>query len=160
MFGIPDKYFWPGLVIALLISSVAWSVGLMLYAGSDGGAQVVDDYYDRAVRFDEIRATEDAAARAGWRVQLQWPAEAGESLTLRIVDADGDPVGGLQGSVELRRPELSGALGRAELVPVAHQAGRYRVDLSPDRAGLWDVVVEASSGSQDYRIAVREEVSL
>lgn len=160
MLGIPDRFFWPGLVVALLISSVGWSVGLMLYASSDGGAQVVENYYDRAVRFDEIRATEQAASQAGWRVQLQWPAAAGESLGLRIIDADGDPVGGLQGSVELRRPELSGAQGRAQLVPVADQAGRYRVDLSPDRDGLWDVVVEANQGAQSYRIAVREEVSL
>ncbi|MFW5965937.1 MAG: FixH family protein [Persicimonas sp.] len=46
MLKIPPKYFWPGLVIALLLSSVVFWVGMLRVAYSDGGPQVVDEYYE------------------------------------------------------------------------------------------------------------------
>lgn len=46
MIGIKPKHFWPGLIIALLMSSVIFWVGMLYVAHANGGPQVVDEYYE------------------------------------------------------------------------------------------------------------------
>lgn len=160
MFGIPEKYFWPGLVITLLFSSVAWWTSMLFIAKSGGGPQVVDNYYQKSVDFEETKASRLAAEKSGWTVDVAWTSQQDNSVELRFVDRSGEPVSGLKGSVELRRPDRGAAIGKAELEPIEGAPGSYAVKVAPDRAGLWDVVIDAKDGSRDYRFEVREEISL
>lgn len=160
MFGIPDKYFWPGLIITLLLSSVVWWTSMLFIAKSDGGPQVVENYYQQSVEYEETMALRSAAENSGWKVDVDWSVPQQRAVQLRFVDKGGRPVAGLEGTVELRRPELAEAVGQAELEPVEGTPGAYAVEVVPNRSGLWDMIIRAKQGSQDYRFEVREEVSL
>ncbi|QDG53682.1 FixH family protein [Persicimonas caeni] len=160
MFGIPEKYFWPGLIITLLSSSVIWWTSMLFIAKSDGGPQVVDNYYQKSVDYEVTKASRLAAQKSGWTVDVAWTVAQDNTVELRFVDKSGAPISGLEGSVELRRPDRAGAFGSAKLEPVDGTPGSYMVQVAPDKPGLWDMVIDARQGSQDYRFEVREEVSL
>lgn len=53
MVRIPEHIFYPALVVAILLVSVAAHVALIVMASRDGGPQVVPDYYQRGVHWDE-----------------------------------------------------------------------------------------------------------
>ena len=53
---IPPQLLYPGIVIGILLMSVTAHVILIVLASSDGGAQVVDDYYDKAINWDAEQA--------------------------------------------------------------------------------------------------------
>lgn len=61
---IPPQILYPGMVIAILSMSVIAHVILIVNASSDGGAQVVPDYYEKAVNWDAEQARA-AAIRDG-----------------------------------------------------------------------------------------------
>ncbi len=160
MFGIPDKYFWPGLVIALLGSSMAmW--GTMLYkVETIDQPQVVENYYQKAVDYDYIEATRAAARQTGWKVDVDASGQQAKNVHIDVVDRSGKPVTGLKGTVSMHRPDLGKAVGVAKLEPVRGQPGRYAVGVHPNRAGLWDFVIKTKHDGQALQFKVREEVSL
>lgn len=61
---IPPQILYPGMVIAILLMSVAAHVVLITKASSDGGAQVVPDYYEKSINWDSEQARA-AALRDG-----------------------------------------------------------------------------------------------
>jgi nitrogen fixation protein FixH len=65
------------------------------YAVGDPALAVVPNYYDKAVRWDELRAVRERSAAMGWQVNLGWtPADpSGErQVTVQLLDANGKPV--------------------------------------------------------------------
>ena len=63
-------YGWPLFVITLLVSSVVMMGIVVMAARSDGGAQVVDDYYEQAVKWDSLAEARTAASTLGWTTSL------------------------------------------------------------------------------------------
>ena len=61
---IPPQILYPGMVIGILSMSVIAHIILIVNAASDGGAQVVPDYYEKAVNWDAEQARA-AAIRDG-----------------------------------------------------------------------------------------------
>lgn len=61
---IPPQFLYPGIVIGILLLSVVAHIILIVEASSDGGAQVVPDYYEKSLQWDETQARE-AAVRDG-----------------------------------------------------------------------------------------------
>lgn len=61
---IPPQFLYPGMVVAILAMSVFFHVYLIAKASSDGGAQAVPNYYEKASAWDADQAHE-AAARDG-----------------------------------------------------------------------------------------------
>lgn len=59
---IPPHIFYPGMVVGILLMSVVAHVVLLVMASSDGGPQVVPDYYEKAANWDEYQAREAAEA--------------------------------------------------------------------------------------------------
>ncbi len=65
----PDKsdkevlsgFLWGGMVIGLLVLQVVMSVGAAIFAVSSGSNDVVPDYYQKAIHFDELKAAEAAS---------------------------------------------------------------------------------------------------
>jgi nitrogen fixation protein FixH len=157
---IPPKYFYPGMVIGLLLMSVGFVTTTVIAAHSDGGPQVVEDYYQKSVDYDETQARREAAANTGWTVEVTNLAEAGagEPLLIEIVDRKGQPVTGLEGTLELRRPELARAVGTSELTPAAGKPGFYEASVAAGRDGLWDIEMTIRQGESTYLFDTREEL--
>lgn len=60
---IPPRILYPGIVIGILLMSVTAHVILIVLASRDGGAQVVDDYYEKATHWDAEQAENARALR-------------------------------------------------------------------------------------------------
>lgn len=158
--NIPARILYPGMVIGLLLMSVGFVVTTVIAAHSDGGPQVVDDYYQKSVDYEQTQALRGAAENSGWKVDVRNLADAveGRPLVVSVKDARGRPVSGLKGTLELRRPERSAAHAASALSPVVGAPGTYEARVTPDREGLWDVTIRAERGSAEYLFEVREEL--
>src|SRR5690554_3527765 len=144
---IPPHIGWPVFIVGLLLVSIGASVATFVLATSDGGAQVVEDYYQKGVRWDETAALRAASAALGWQVQVAVQA-GGAQAGLRTVDVvvrdrAGHLVTGLQGTVRLTRPQHARAVAELPLQPVAGVPGLYRLEAPIDAAGLWDFELQA-----------------
>lgn len=145
--SIPAHIFWPGLIIALLLSSVGWSATILMAAQSDGGPQVIPDYYQRSVDFEQEIQARRTWQNLGWTVDV----EHSESMSeLVVVDADGEPVADLEGSLVFRRPSLALPIGASNLIESQDEPGRYRFDDLADAIGLWDLELELQRGGEHF----------
>ena len=49
---------WGGMIIGLLVMQIVMSVGAAIFAVNSGSNDVVPDYYQKAIHFDELKASE------------------------------------------------------------------------------------------------------
>ena len=138
---IPAHWRYPGMVVALLCSTVVSQAVLLTSALSDGGAQVEPDYYARAVRWDASQEQALAAASLGWQLRADRDDDTTRELLLTVHGASGAPIDGLRGAVVLRRPHLSEPLWSGELSALRQAApGRFVLPLPGEQVrGVWDV---------------------
>ncbi|GIV58336.1 MAG: hypothetical protein KatS3mg042_1249 [Rhodothermaceae bacterium] len=157
---LPPHIGWPLFVVALLASGVATTLGTLFAARSDGGAQVIDDYYRKAAEWDAHAADLAASATLGWQVRVAVvPDEAGRPLLeLTVRDRDGQPVTGLTGTVRAFRPQWAEAVGEAPLAEVTAPPGVYRQPLPLEGRGLWDFEIEATRGPDRFHQILRKEL--
>jgi len=135
---------WPSVIVLPLLSSVAMMAAVLVAARSDGGAQVVDDYYNRAVAWDSLAALSNASAARGWSVDLDVDADGSASLS--VTDSVGASVTGLAGTVRVRRPQLAEAVGEHAIQSVADQPGVYVFDVDATGRGIWIFDVQLRQG--------------
>lgn len=161
-YSLPPHIGWPLFIVAILLTGVTGAVLTVIAAHSDGGAQVVEDYYEKASNWDATAARRAASKALGWTTTVQVLDRAPTAVTrpvqVTIRDAQDAPVAGLEGTVQARRPELAGVVGEAPLAPVADQPGTYEVDLPVLRPGLWDFDIAAQRGTEVYETSIRREV--
>ena len=138
---IPAHIRYPGMVVLFLGGTVVGQVFLVNAAFSGGGPQIEQDYYERAIEYEDRQRAEQRSDQLGWSVQIE-PAGAG-LITARIEDARGRPVPELNGEVVLRRPDRAGIVARRPLARVPGQPGLYRFSAPQGRHGLWDVRLRA-----------------
>lgn len=137
---IPPHIFWPGMVFAILGMSVIANMVLLYKASNDGGAQIIENYYDKAVRWDETKAKATASSSLGWSTQIDVTG-AGDHrvVVIRVSDPNG-PVTSLNPTVTLRDPTLIDPIASAEMVLTGDA---YVATLPFPRDGLWDVQIQA-----------------
>jgi nitrogen fixation protein FixH len=158
MVRIPPHILYPGLVICLLIFNVSMGITILTAARSDGGAQVVDDYYQKAVNWDEIQALRQQSKALGWKLDLE--VQVGTELAdklghLRIVDAEGQPVSGLTAEVMVRRPNLTEPVAVVQLQEL--EAGHYVFPNHVADPGIWDFVLKGERDERPYVAELRRE---
>lgn len=144
---------WPLAIVTLLVGNAALAFFALYMSRSDGGAQVVPDYYARAVAWDSLAAVQRATAASGWRLVVLDP-DAHDSLAFEVRDAGGRRVDGLSGDISIRRPFLSEPL----LTTDVDEA--LVVDSSPIGGfGLFDAEANLTDGERDFRFLTRFERS-
>jgi nitrogen fixation protein FixH len=142
---IPPRIRYPGLVLLLLGGAVLGQVYLVSAAFSGAGPQIVDDYYEQAVSYDENRRRLATSEALGWHSEVRLTADGDQhmQLELELRDEAGQPVDELVGSVELRRPSRADPMASASLER-AERPGLYRMTFeTPPRRGLWDIHIDA-----------------
>lgn len=50
--------FWGGMIIGLLVLQIVMSVGAAIFAINSGSNDVVPDYYQKAIHFDQLKTSE------------------------------------------------------------------------------------------------------
>ncbi len=158
---LPPHIAWPLFVVTLLVMGVSVAVGTLVLANSDGGAQVVEDYYRKALDWDAHAAEVAATAALGWRVDLVVaPGEGDDEPVLEIAfrDPDGRPVTGLSGTVRAFRPQWTAPVAVAPLAEADDAPGVYRLPLPLTRSGLWDFEITATRDTLRYTKTFRKDL--
>ncbi len=158
MVQIPDHIFWPGLIITFLSIAITASFTILYFAQSDGGPEIVPDYYQKSVEYDDYYNARMASIDLGWDVEIELPSD-GDVATLTIVDGQGNPLDHVQGTVTFYRPSQANALDKSELQPVDGQPGTYSFDDHTFPGSYWDLDLELFHDDLRFIDRVRTEVS-
>lgn len=153
---IPAHILYPGIVVAILSYSLISSFFLVRASQSDGGAQVLENYYERSVHWDDHQAVASYSAGLNW--DLSWDLLDGSESYVTIVDAYDTPVVGVGGTLRLRRPQLAEDVSVRELEAVASRPGVYRFDQVELSPGYWDVVLEGEYNERPIVFSERRQI--
>lgn len=140
-------------VIALVGISSAGSIAYVIAVSSgDPALRAEAGYYDRAVRWDDIRAMRAQWDALGWTLGAAMDDGA---LRVSVVDSEGEAVDGLRVRASVF-PEADWTASTAlELTEAAD--GAHSAPFEPDRHGAWVVRVriESDAGAFDLEERVR-----
>jgi nitrogen fixation protein FixH len=154
---IPPHIFWPGMVVGILLLSVGANVVLVVKARSDGGAQIIEDYYSKAAHYDEGQAKAAKSKALHWTHEVTVaPSEQPNVGTVRVVLRDtAGPLEDLGVQLTLRDPAKIAVVASAQ---ATHEGGGvYVIPVPLQRHGLWDVDILATQGSTTFEERVRVE---
>ena len=158
---LPPHITWPLFIVGLLGMSVTTVVITVVAARSDGGAQVIDDYYQKAVNWDETAALQAASDALGWHAEIVLPPDSQNTMprlvevTLR--DREGRPIESAQGAIRAFRPHRAGVVAERPLTP-AETPGLYRQALPINQGGLWDFEIVAVRDTSTFITTIRKEI--
>ena len=123
-------------------------------ARSDGGAQVIDNYYEKAVAWDSLNASQQAFGDKGWVTSV---VLSDDIATLVVWNANRVKVAHLSGSVELTRPQSAEAGSRIELAAM-NSDSTYTFTTGTLDKGLWDFKFSVSHQTIPLAFTVRKEI--
>jgi nitrogen fixation protein FixH len=140
-----NRWKWPAIVIGMLTVHVLACLFFIYLATSDPSFAVEEDYYQKAVGWDEKRAQDRRNAVLGWQVALQVEpaATVAHDPVLRVVltDRQGRPIDGARLAVEAFPVARADRIQR--LTGAGSGAGVYGAPVSIRRPGRWEFRVVA-----------------
>ena len=145
-----EHIVWPAAIIILLLSSVVMMTGVLFAARSDGGAQVVDDYYNSAVMWDSLQAIKDQSNASGWNVTFRIDSneQSGMSKGVFVVHDKSDAVvHDILGQAVIRQPHLASNILSERITASETTPGEYTVSFPGEWRGLIDISLDARTGS-------------
>jgi nitrogen fixation protein FixH len=132
---------WPLFIVGLLVAQVLLGMFFLYRATSDPSFAVEEDYYQKAIAWDDKLAQDRVNAELGWRVEtsLQSVPRTGDSaeLAVKVFDRGGAPVAGATVSVETFHNVRAGNILRGTLGETS--PGVYVIALPMRRPGIWEV---------------------
>ena len=154
-------WYWPLLLVALLLLPVAANGYLMLRATNDPSHVIEKDYYKKAVAWDQHQAQESRNAALGWHVHLTpgVPGQDGRTpfvATLR--DRSGQPVAGAHVDVAALRIARSGQVLEAKAAEDGQ--ANYAFSLPVSGAGLHEFHMTAQRGPDVFTTTLRQDLAL
>lgn len=154
------EFAWPAAVVSLLLFGAGLTFGVLYFARSDGGAQVVGDYYRQGVAWDSVAAVRGRAADLGWSVQVSIAAQPGadgrRAVDVAVTDSTGAGIEGLELEIRLFTPSIDRPVASTNAVDEG--MGRYVTALQIDRPGLWDIEVAGRSTQGPFSVRIRREI--
>lgn len=159
---IPPHVAWPLFVVLLLVIGVGSSLAIVFAARSDGGAKVIENYYEKAIAWDSTSKLTRESDAAGWVVSMDYVPPASSTTTGKMeivfIDNAGQPITGLAGSVSAYRPQHSRALGTAALTADTTKPGTYFHAFGHAASGIWDFEIHAQQDSFQFHKVIRKEL--
>lgn len=159
---LPPHIGWPLFVVALLLMSIGAATVTVIAARSDGGAQVVTEYHEAGIDWNERMAVQAASDRLGWTAEVQVASQLLDNglrpFAVTVRDREGRPVTDLRGTVRLERPQLAQAVTQFPLSPLPDSLTQYQFAAPITAAGLWDFALDVSRGDERFVTTVRTEV--
>jgi nitrogen fixation protein FixH len=152
-------WVWIAIVGVLAVVVVAANLILAWVAVSDPSFAVEEDYYQKAMAWDEKRAQDRRNAELGWTLEFEMAqrhaADGTLELSARLRDAAGEGLTGVRIGVEAFHNARASHVLHATL---SHgDGGLYSAPLAIYRPGLWEFRFEAQRGDQRFtHVEVRE----
>lgn len=142
---------WPWAIATALAFVVSAYVVMIQISLRHPSAPVAGDHYAVAERYDEVLARRKAAEALGWNVEVvacpRGPLAEQCRVALDVRDGHGQPLLGMQGTLDARRSD-DVSLDRSATL---HERGdgRYTADLALTRGGFYiiEVRLEGPAGS-------------
>ncbi len=143
---------WPWIIAGALALHVVASLVVVFVATSNPSYAVEEDYYQKALHWDDKRAQDRTNEELGWILNLtvRPAATPGEEPTLEVhlADAGGEPVDGAVVAVETFHNARAGDILRSSLDAVGE--GIYRTTLPMRHNGRWEVRFTAGRGREHF----------
>jgi nitrogen fixation protein FixH len=151
---------WPAVIVALLLLSGITTFAVLFASRSDGGAQVIDNYYQRSVAWDSVATITRASDSLGWNVNVTIRGDTPHERTGTVVITDraGQAIEGLAGTVTVTRPQSAVTFGTHRFVRDDSVDTRYLFEFPYSEPGLWDLDVVASGDGERFVKRVRIEI--
>jgi len=153
-------WLWIAIVAALATVVVGANLILAWVAVSDPSFAVEEDYYRKAMAWDEKRAQDRHNEALGWTLDFdlaeRHAPDGTLELTARLRDATGSAVAGASVSVEAFHNARASRVLRADLHDDG--AGVHSAPLAIYRPGLWEFRFEARRGGERFTYAEVREV--
>ena len=144
--------WWPPIIAGALAFHVISSLVVVYVATSDPSYEVEDDYYQKAVAWDEKRAQDRLNQNLGWSLEfgVTPPEKPGDqpTLELTLLDAGGGPLAGAAISVETFHNARGDDIVREVLSDVGN--GVYRASLPMTRNGRWELRFTVDRGTDHF----------
>jgi hypothetical protein len=156
----PPHVRWPLAIVVALVLHVVVSLATVFVATSNPSYAVEEDYYEKALHWDEKRAQDRRNIELGWRIEIEVepPDSAGSPAALEAIltGADEGPIDGATVAVEAFHNARAGNILRATLA--GRGAGRYAAELPMRWAGVWEFRFVAERGSLRFTHAEKRHV--
>lgn len=133
-----------GMLVVIAVNAVLIAAAFRSFPGL-----VVQRPYDRGIAYNDQLRQSRAQSDLGWTILPHY--EPGR-LSVRVLDARGNPVPALDVRVALSRPLEAGSTVAVPLVPSAEG---YASDIVPLRRGQWDIVLDVTKADESYRSLYR-----
>ncbi len=145
-------YFFPALIIGLLVMQIGLSL-IGVYMATRSNANVVEnDYYDKALHWDQQVAAEQASAALGWAGKIDISGmpdmQGNRTLILAIKDKSGAPVAGATIRMIFFHHAFARDVKSADLRDMG--GGFYSAVIAAARPGLWEFRMVAQRGNEKW----------
>ncbi len=159
---IPPHIGWPAFVVSLLLTSMVVAFSALYFSKSDGGAQPIEDYYRKAEQWEGHMSQQNRNVELGWTLALTIAptadADGKRAVQLQVLDAEGNAVHGLAGTVTTARPQWAASYETQDWQPVPDAEGTYIQNLDLNASGLWDFHIMVERADERFEQTVRKEV--
>lgn len=146
---------WPPIIAGALAFHVISSLVVVYVATSDPSYAVEDDYYQKAVAWDEKRAQDRTNEDLDWSLEFKVtpPEKPGDqpTLDLTLLDADDEPLVGAAISVEAFHNARGDDIVRDVLTDVGD--GVYSATPQMNRDGRWELRFTVDRGAEHFTYA-------
>ncbi|MBD3872812.1 MAG: FixH family protein [Acidobacteria bacterium] len=143
---------WPWIIAGALALHVVGSLVVVFVAASNSSYAVEEDYYQKALHWNDKRAQDRTNEELGWILNLTVrPAVTpGEQPTLEVhlAEAGGEPVDDAVVAVETFHNARADDILRARLDTVGE--GVYRTTLPMRRNGRWELRFTVDHGQEHF----------
>ncbi len=143
--------FWPLAIVGLLAANAAIVAVTVKFAVQGQNGSIEDDYYQKAVHWDEHVAQQARNAALGWHAQITIAppegAHAKARAIVRLTDKSGQPIRGA--AVKARFFHFAHA-DEAVTGLLSESAEGYAIDLPEIRAGVWNASIDVSVNNNRF----------
>ncbi len=157
----PRGRWYPYIFVGGFGVILAVNLVLLYFAVSTFSGLHVDDAYERGITYNDALAAARAQQELGWTAEVTMeaagaaagPESRTATLVVRVHDAHGRPLEGLDVRARLRRPTAQG-FDSQHFLPHAGD-GRYGATVDLPVPGQWQVDVVAFAGEVAYQTSER-----
>jgi nitrogen fixation protein FixH len=151
---LPPHIRWPAFIAGALALQVVSSLITIYLATTNPSYAVEDDYYQKALRWDETRAQQRRNFALGWNLtfEVQGPAAPGDraEVSVSLLDAASEPIDGA--IIELETFHNARADDILKTTFVGTGDGTYTSSLPMRRSGLWEFRFVVTRGSDTFTL--------
>jgi nitrogen fixation protein FixH len=146
----PPGWWYPwifvgGMAVVVVVNVVMMTLAVKTFPGLE-----TKDAYQKGLEHNKILAKARQQAERGWKVDLDFPAEAGKPVDLVVTfrDKQDQPLEGLTVEADFIRPTVAGYDFRVVLAPRGE--GVYAASATVPLVGQWSLNLLARRGEETY----------